>query len=180
MQLSAVACYSVKRISGHGVVFSLTMSTVTSPTFVAPCALRKFLTRSCSFGILSAKMPFKSVLSELMLRTHVMTAGQYFCEKIFLKRYLINRREKIVFCLREEEKRRLALNFGDVPLQKLPIQKSNFFMNRHLFTCTMIDKLISSSAAYHRAIKRRTKSKKKQGWKVLRNTNILQLNAVAA
>lgn len=72
------------------------MSTVTSPTLVAPCALRKTLTRSCSFGILSAKMPFKSVLSFEMFRTHVMSAGQYFCNRedeqnLFLKRYLINR-----------------------------------------------------------------------------------------
>lgn len=57
----------------------LTMSTVTSPTFVAPWALRKFLMRSCSFGILSAMMPFRSVLSAEMLRTHVTIAGQYFC-----------------------------------------------------------------------------------------------------
>lgn len=38
-----------------------TMSTVTSPTLVAPCCLRKLLTRSCSFGILSARTFLRSV-----------------------------------------------------------------------------------------------------------------------
>lgn len=79
-----------------GEEIKLTMSTVTSPTLVAPCALRKFLTRSCSFGILSAKIALKSVLSLETLRAHVMMAGQYFCNRedernLFLKCYLINR-----------------------------------------------------------------------------------------
>lgn len=42
-----------------------TMSTVTSPTLVDPCCLRKALTRSCSFGILSARTFFRSVEASL-------------------------------------------------------------------------------------------------------------------
>ena len=42
-----------------------TISTVTSPTLVDPCCLRKALTRSCSFGILSARTFFKSVEASL-------------------------------------------------------------------------------------------------------------------
>lgn len=57
----------------------LTMSMVTSPTFVAPCALRKFLTRSCSFGTLSARIALRSVLSDDALRIE-KTAGQHFCK----------------------------------------------------------------------------------------------------
>lgn len=87
VQKSAIACINVCIIvhSSHLAyerpwMCQLTMSTVTSPTFVEPWALRKFLMRSCSFGILSAKMPFKSVLSaEIFRETLVMMAGQYFC-----------------------------------------------------------------------------------------------------
>lgn len=71
------------------------MSTVTSPTLVAPWALRKFFTRSCSFGIFSERTALKSVSVEA-LRAAEMSAGQYFCaregkeQKIFIyKCYLI-------------------------------------------------------------------------------------------
>lgn len=66
----------------HGVwcefyLSSLTMSTVTSPTFVAPCDLRNALTFSCSAGIFSASTSFND-LSPEALRTNVVKAGRVF------------------------------------------------------------------------------------------------------
>lgn len=55
----------------------LTMSTVISPHFVAPCDLRNALTFSCSAGIFSASTSFKD-LSPEALRTNVVRAGRVF------------------------------------------------------------------------------------------------------
>lgn len=53
------------------------MSTVTSPTLVAPCDLRNALTVSCSAGIFSASTSFNDLSAE-MLRTNDVNAGKVF------------------------------------------------------------------------------------------------------
>lgn len=78
-RMTSAAYLLIMRFDSLECVRLLTISTLTSPTFVAPCALRKFLTRSCSFGILSARIPLKSVLSAEMFRTHVAIAGNNLC-----------------------------------------------------------------------------------------------------
>lgn len=76
--VSAVACYSVPHCYTFGIEREiLTISTVTSPTFVAPWLLRNALTFSCSAGIFSASVSF-NVLSAEMLRTNVVKAGRVF------------------------------------------------------------------------------------------------------
>lgn len=56
----------------------LTMSTVTSPTLVAPCSLRNALTASISAGILAASTSFKLVFSPDKFRTAVVKTGKVF------------------------------------------------------------------------------------------------------
>lgn len=59
---------------------SLTMSTVTSPTLVAPCVFRKLLTRSCSLGIFAAKMALRSVDASLNCRKINDSCEQTLCK----------------------------------------------------------------------------------------------------